>query len=307
MKKNLAIISVLIIVLILGSIVYWQYKNPAVKTPELPSITLLSPNGGETLKEGSVYTIKWITQNIPATNKIAINTRRVPPPALSEEGQEFDPLVFVGLENSGNVDWQIAEMYPEGNYILGITSYVSTPITDPISDESDAIFRIVKSAELQTYTNKKLGYSIDYPASWTFREFPDTQTGAGFRPGSSPEDVAAECITIDTRGTAGNEYSTPFEDYVKKAAIVEIQGFEKLNSVESVETANGLVGYKITWIYKDIRGQEKVSLPITYFNFEKTVEVKDSKLKLKTVQISLNSSDCEGIYNQMLLSFKLAE
>lgn len=130
-----------------------QYKNSAAKRAE-PSITIISPNGGEILKEGSVYTIKWNTKNIPGANKISINIRRVAPPPFPEEGgQEFDPIVFINLENTGSKDWTVSDMYPEGNYILGITSYVSTPVQNPISDESDGTFQIVKSADWQTYMN----------------------------------------------------------------------------------------------------------------------------------------------------------
>jgi hypothetical protein len=304
MKSIPVIILASIVVLGLGGVAYWQYKNSIIKIAE-PSITLISPNGGETLKEGSVYTIKWDTKNIPETDKISINIRRVPPPPLQQEGQEFDPIIFVGLENTGSKDWTISDMYPEGNYILGITSYASVPITNPISDESDSTFRIIKSTDWQTYVNNKFGYGINYPDSWAFREFPDTQTGAGFRPSSSPNDVASECISVDERGTAANEYNTPFNEYVKKAAAVEIQGYERLNSIKSITTTSGLVGFETTWIYRTMNGQEKVSLPITYFENKKTIQTGNSQLKYKTVQVSLNDENCVGTYNQMLSTFEL--
>ncbi|MFA5083790.1 MAG: hypothetical protein WC475_00170 [Candidatus Paceibacterota bacterium] len=298
MKKT--IIIVLVIVLGLGIAAYWMLQ----KNTE-PSVALISPNGGETLKEGSTYAIKWKTQNIPATDKISINIRRVPPPPLQQEGQEFDPIIFINLENTGSKDWKVSDMYPEGDYLLGITSYASIPVTSPVSDESDAPFKIVKSAGWQSYMNEKFGYSVDYPNDWTFREFPDTKTGAGFRPSGSPEDIASECVNIDARGTAENEYDTPFDEYVKIAAPVEIQGFEKLNSIEPVMTAGGLTGYKTTWIYKNFSGQEKISLPIAYFDNEETIQESFGPLKYKTVQISLNSEACEEIYNQMLSTFRL--
>ncbi len=142
MKKALVIILVLIIVLGLGDLAFWRYKNMAIKNA-ISSITLISPNGGETVKEGSVYTIKWSTKNISATNKISITIRRVAPPALPVEGQEFDPIIFINLENIGSKDWTVSNMYPEGNYMLTINSYTSIPITDVVSDESDAAFSIV--------------------------------------------------------------------------------------------------------------------------------------------------------------------
>jgi hypothetical protein len=164
----------------------------------------------------------------------------------------------------------------------------------------------VKSA-WQTYENTKFGYSIDYPVDWTFREFPDTRTGAGFRPSNSPDEIASECIDVDERGTAENEYNTPFDEYVKRAAIIETQDCEKLNSIRSVTTTVGLVGYETTWVYKTMDGQEKVSLPIAYFENKKTVQEENGQLKYKTVQITLNNEDCEGTYNQILPTLKILE
>lgn len=294
MAKKIIIISVILVVLIFG-ISYWYYKNETTN----PSITLLSPNGGDTIEEGTIFPIQWSTNNIPENYKISITLRRVPPPPLQEEGQEFDPVIFTDLPNTGSAEWMVSNMYPDGNYILGITAYASTPITNPISDESDATFHIAK-VKWQTYVNKKFGYSIDYPVNWVFREFPDTQSGAGFRPQNSSSDIASECITIDERGTAANEYVTPFADYVKKAAATEIQGYEKLNSIETITTASGIVGYETAWLYKNINGQEEISLPITYFNNKKIV----GGMRYKTTQIILNNKDCQAIYDQMLSTFK---
>ena len=160
---------------------------------------------------------------------------------------------------------------------------------------------------LQTYTNTKFGYQVKYPGDWSMREFPDTQTGAGFQPLSSPKDIASECITVDARGTAADEYNTAFSDYVKKAAAVEIQNYEKLNSIQTIVTASGSVGYETTWIYRTMSGQEKVSLPITYFENNKTIEVNNNQLKFKTVQISLNDIHCESTYAEMLSSFAILQ
>jgi hypothetical protein len=136
MKK----IIIIFIIIAIGCAAYWLYKTTTIDNQL--SITLISPNGGEVLEEGSVYTIKWETKNIPADNKVSINIRRIAPPPLPADGQEFDPIIFINLENTGSIDWHVSGMYPEGNYVLGITSYVSIPVTNSISDESDAIFTI---------------------------------------------------------------------------------------------------------------------------------------------------------------------
>jgi membrane-bound inhibitor of C-type lysozyme len=60
----------------------------------------------------------------------------VPPPPLQTEGQEFDPIVFVNLDNMGSIEWTISDMYPTGTYVVSVNSYASIPITDVIAGES---------------------------------------------------------------------------------------------------------------------------------------------------------------------------
>jgi hypothetical protein len=166
MKKFLLALVSVVVVLALVGVIYWQYKNMTARSAQ-PSITIISPDGGEVLKEGSTYTIKWETKNIPAANKISITIRRVAPPALPTEGQEFNPIVFINLENTGSKDWTVSDMYPEGNYIIEINSYASTPITNPISDESNAVFSIVKNQSTEEeYKNTQYGFSFSLPISW---------------------------------------------------------------------------------------------------------------------------------------------
>ncbi len=301
MKKLFLILISAAVLFVVG---YFWYQNYKIKNQQ-PSLVLVSPNGGETLKTGSVFTIKWDSKNVPSGNKISITIRRTSPPDLPQEGQEFDPIVFINLDNTGSKEWDVSDMYPSGNYMLGITSYASLPITESISDESNAAFQIIrqdKTAGWQTYNNSKIGYKVEYPENWTYREFPSTKTGAGFRPISSPEEISSECVNVDARTTAVSQYNIPFEEYARKAAIVEIQNFEKLNSIESITSESGAVGYKTTWIYKTFNGQQKISDPITYFDFQPASQGSE---KYKTIQISLNGSDCEEIYNQMIKTFEI--
>jgi hypothetical protein len=115
----------------------------SIKANKTPSVKVLSPNGGEKWKIGSKQTIKWNTQNIPLTDKIAIHIRKIRSPGSSGEGQECDPIIFTELKNDGKEDWIISK-YPEGNYIIEVVSYESIPITKSIKDESDTYFQIVK-------------------------------------------------------------------------------------------------------------------------------------------------------------------
>jgi hypothetical protein len=140
MKKNtkiIIIISAVALLLICGLFYVLRSSGSA-------SIQVLFPSGGETLVTGSSQTLKWKTHKIPAADKIAVTIRRIPPPALPEEGQEFDPIIFTDLPNTGSQDWVISDMYPAGNYVLGFTSYASTPITNPTMAESQE-FSITKT------------------------------------------------------------------------------------------------------------------------------------------------------------------
>lgn len=131
MKKNTLLGAVIIIgvVILLDAFYFFNIRST-------PTIKIVSPAKGDILVPGSVYKIKWDSHNVPTSNKIAIMIRRIPPPPLQTEGQEFDPIIFTDLPNTGSHDWTVSDMYPAGNYVLGISSYVSLPITKTIDGES---------------------------------------------------------------------------------------------------------------------------------------------------------------------------
>ncbi|HOB89742.1 MAG TPA: hypothetical protein PLN18_02865 [Candidatus Colwellbacteria bacterium] len=134
MRKPLILTCIL---LIIAAVFYFAYQ----KNLE-PIIILIYPNGGETIKKGSIETIKWKTKGIPEDYKIALSIRRITDDQI--EGQEFDPIIFTDLPNTGNAEWPVSDSYPDGDYILGINVYASTPIINPIYDESDSVFRITE-------------------------------------------------------------------------------------------------------------------------------------------------------------------
>lgn len=287
MNKNIFITIIIALIVFAGIFLFLQNKNKV-------SLTLISPNGGEIIEEGSTYTIKWNSKNIPTDNKISISIRRIIPSSTPIEGQEFDPLIFFNLDNNGSVDWTVSDMYPSGDYLVSITSYSSLPVTDPIFDESDAPFQIIKSSQgtnWQTYYNQDFGYSVRYINDLTLREFPETKTGAGFR-----DTTSTECITISAREATS---TLPFDQYVRVAAAEEIQGFKRLNSIEKITTHTGLDGYKTAWEYTSLNGEEKISLPITYFEGPGDIQ----GTNFKTIQLNLNDLNCEEVYEQMLYTF----
>ena len=202
------------------------------------------------------------------------------------------------LENNGVIDWTIPSSYPEGEYLMEVTSYESLPINNSISDESDATFKITNSTDnlesWQTYQNGKFAYRVNYPNILTLREFSETGTGTDFM--SEGED-SVNCITVSARTAAQSKADVAFDEYVKEAAIQEIQGVTKLNSIETINTDSGAV-YKTTWDYTPL-GQTNIDyLAIAYLEGPGNV-YNDN---YKTIQLILNDSRCEDIYNQMILT-----
>ena len=155
----------------------------------------------------------------------------------------------------------------------------------------------------KTYTNIKYGYEIKYPPTWSFREFPDTKTGAGFSPDSVVSVPETEIFGIAENGRATDDCGLSFEDYVKVSGIHNIQNFEKLHDLVEAVTKSGVKGYKTTW---DVRGQDGSifeSGPFTYF---KDITQQCSNEGGEILFLS-QTTDYSEIYNQMLQTFKFVK
>lgn len=178
-----------------------------------------------------------------------------------------------------------------------LASYQTQPTSSPIP-----VATVDPTANWKTYINTKHSYSVKYPTNWTFREFPDSQNGAGFRLLEKPNEIQYEVININFSNRALDSQNIPFEEYVKKAAIEDIQNYQSLATIDQVVTQTGLVGYKTTWNVIPIMGNTTktyVSLPLTYFDTKN--ESGD------TVQISLTDGAYLSIYNQVLSTFKFTK
>jgi hypothetical protein len=145
MKKGLILAAIIGVVFLVATYALFQnFSNKDTVDYKEKNITLLIPNGKEIWTKGSTQVIKWTSKNL-GNDKIAIHIRRIPPPPLREEGQEFDPIIVTDLQNSGSMEWLISDMYPPGNYLIEVVAYPSKPIKDFVSDESDSYFQIVSS------------------------------------------------------------------------------------------------------------------------------------------------------------------
>jgi len=159
---------------------------------------------------------------------------------------------------------------------LGVS--VFTPLTKKpmVEKKPEAKTMVIKQAspsvkpvtKWETYKNAKYNFSINYPANWEAREYPDSKNGAAFRPIGLGDD--REPISISVNNKTGNYIELPIEEYAKKGASVEIQNYNKLSSMKKIMTTEGKTGYMTTWMVQPIVGQPteedwKESTPITYF------------------------------------------
>lgn len=226
MNKTLWI-AIGIIVIIVGGLYVWRtYTGVPLVTP---SIAVTSPQGGEAWVSGSIHTLSWTTQGIPSTDKVSVTIRRVPPPPLPEEGQEFDPIIFTDLPNTGSTTWTISNTYPSGTYVLGISAYHSVPVTNPVSVETKPF----------TIVHPKLAIDL-YPlypkASWNDSEVESITIGTTTYTGASMTST-----TIDAGMDPGSVF-TPFTKYYDN--LLASHGWHVANDLAAGGHTGGQEGYQ---------------------------------------------------------------
>ncbi len=100
--------------------------------PNMPNITVTSPNGGETLTQNTTASITWTSQNVSENVKIEYSV---------DNGITWD-VIAADTENDGLYDWLV----PDRPFTNCLVRVVSTPTTD-IYDVSDGTFEISGSEQ----------------------------------------------------------------------------------------------------------------------------------------------------------------
>ncbi len=217
---------VVLIIAIIGAATIWLLRGPI--TPA-PAITITSPAAGDVWQSGETRTISWTTQGVPGSDKISITLRRIPPPPLQTEGQEFDPIVFTDLPNTGSTTWKISSQYPGGTYVLGISAYEAVPVTNPISAESAQF----------TITHPKIAIDL-YPiydgVNWNKTTAEEFTIGTTTYSGAS---MISE--TVDAGMNPGAVF-TPFEQYYAK--LLKERGWHVANDLAAGGHVGGQTGYR---------------------------------------------------------------
>lgn len=180
--------------------------------------------------------------------------------------------------------------------------YHSSPKSVVNTESSDKLVPPT-APQFKTYTNTKYGFSIQYPETLVVREYPDTKDGAGFRPANTPEDPMNEVIDIRVSEKTPDMAKDSLADFAKVAATIEIQNYQKLNSIKELKTNSGIVGYATTWDVIDSApagssesAKINVSTPITYFDLTKAQEP-------STVQVTLGDKNYSSDYEAMIKTF----
>lgn len=132
-------------------------------------------------------------------------------------------------------------------WIQNTSSETSTETAPKVKDKTEETSTTDTVSSQKTYSNVKHSFSVSYPTTWTYREFPDTKDGAGFRLATSPDDLTGEFITVGYYGRSESAVNQTLEDYAKTFAINEIEGHDKLISADKVTTPSGIVGYLTKW------------------------------------------------------------
>jgi len=135
-----------------GRAVAYDVSDAAFSIVE-PSITVLSPNGGETLFKGTSYTIQWTGGYSTITDP----TRSVALMLVKEDGTTQVGWIQFGNQPSGSYSWDPAKVrsaigypynvdVPVGKYKIRVIDYNDPKGRAVAYDVSDAAFSIVAAS-----------------------------------------------------------------------------------------------------------------------------------------------------------------
>jgi hypothetical protein len=107
-----------------------------------PSVTVITPNGGETLQKGQTYRIKWESKG--ASDFYVY---------LLKDGAFYDGSSLSSSSSSnGYFDWTVSTSIPDGsNYKIEVSQGKGDP--DQASDQSDASFKITSQSVTNSCAN----------------------------------------------------------------------------------------------------------------------------------------------------------
>ena len=106
-----------------------------------PSITVLSPNGGEIYKAGDTLNVKWSSQSFASSDMVKIELGYTQNDQTYGAGTYFEDLIVDKTANTGSYDWVIPKYYSSGSNSLSFTIKISS---GNVSDYSNNKFKIIQ-------------------------------------------------------------------------------------------------------------------------------------------------------------------
>jgi len=118
-----------------GAVANVENENSKITTP---TITVISPNGGEILKSGKTYKIKWKSRGLERSSFVNITLT-----AFREDGSQEKALIATYVFNKGVFNWKVLDNIP-ANVVFKIRIDSQGYIAE---DESDGFFSIISKVE----------------------------------------------------------------------------------------------------------------------------------------------------------------
>ncbi|WP_224246580.1 glycoside hydrolase family protein [Hyalangium gracile] len=148
----------------------FELTTTTVPSPSVPRVTLLSPNGGESLRAGSVQPIVWNSSGPVSSVRLELST---------DNGTTWQTLTG-STPNTGQYAWTVPAVSTRQARLR-----VSDAVNPSISDVSDAVFSIfIETVSTPIVFGSSWRYddrSVDPGAQWRARDFDDSswRTGPG--------------------------------------------------------------------------------------------------------------------------------
>jgi hypothetical protein len=130
----------------------------------------------------------------------------------------------------------------------------------------------IPGTDLKLYRNRKYGFSLMYPKGYDYREISDASL-ISFYSLTDPDKGLHSRITFKVKELPSEFRVKPFRDYAS-VALLGVQYYESLYSLNEIVTKYGVVGYRVIWTIVWNRYPPKVleyqSLPFAYFELVNT-------------------------------------